>query len=281
MSNPVGIAQVAESLSPTSNALFIRCMRVFIREEVDFVAMPDQGKMFGEDLTKFKRLKGGNIIPRHGRKTFVNFMLLTKFSRLEPVRMHLKHLTSVTTEDFYFSQGDRLRQSGFNDRAAATTSFITSILLGRKVEGRMAETIDAYFNRPEFTEAKSTGELYRRVEEVVLSSDLRVFFHDHGACFITARPHEAACRRADAPELKRWLFDEPNAAVRTPGLCAGCGCFLMDKSHLPFWIERAAQVVVGDSRENRVTLFNVAQAAKVVQLMKRKLADDGITIESE
>jgi hypothetical protein len=138
----------------------------------------------------------------------------------------------------------------------------------------MAELVNKYFGTKEWRNVKDYGTLERKVTELVQTHDLRIFFADHGKCFIKANPLQSRCQ--DAAGGAAWHADTPNYSARSPNMCFGCGCFLVDVAHLPFWKQRELKLskVVkeardkGNSHEFRVHIARAEQARKVVKLIE-------------
>lgn len=256
-----------EAVNTRSSAL-LKGKRRLLREWVDFSDLPDYNE-HGENTGAFRDTKGACIRSHHGRKTFAAYLLETRTSLLPAVSWHFKHTNIALTESFYFAPITRLRQEAETARSAATVAYFVEVLAGRKIYGRMADVIYQFFGRSDWDEIRSSVEAFERVEELVEAHGLRLYFSAHGNCLIKARPLEARCRANGS--TASWLNDIPQYEARTPSLCAGCGCNVIDASHLEFWRGRAA-MPLDEARvttpEFRVQMFRREQAKKLVQLLE-------------
>lgn len=251
-----------------SSASLLKGKRRFLAQWVDFSSLPDYNSR-GEHTGMYRDSKGACIRSHHGRKTFAAYVLETRTSLLVAVSRHFKHLNTAITESSYFAPITRLRQETEAARASSTVAFFVEVLQGRKVYGRMAELVYKFFGTSEWREIKSEVEAFRKVEELVTIHGLQLYFSSHGICMIRANPLESRCQEADTGAS--WLNDVPQYAARSPGLCSGCGCNLMDASHLPFWRSRATahfDEASSFEAEFRVHLFRRDQATKIVQLLE-------------
>lgn len=244
--------------------------KFFMRNEVDLSALPDES-VRGENLIRYRESKGAIVTPRQGRKTFAAFMLESRASLLPAVKDHFKHLNVATTERAYYPQEARMRNDVDSVAISDTIAFFTEAVKGKKIVGRMAPVIKQYFGSEDFTNAKSPAELDGRIRHVVISHDLRIFFNDHGKCLIAAKPSESRCRQETG--TANWENVTPDYAVRSPGMCAGCGAFAADRSNRPFWERRleqytkAHEAAQGKGREHEyhVHLARAQQAAQVIK----------------
>lgn len=257
--------------SSAENALsgtLLKGKKVFLKNWVDLSHLPDRNER-GENLAMYRDSAGVCIRSQHGRKTFAAYILESRTSLLTAVSRHFKHLNAAITEASYFSTVTRLRQETEASRSAATVAFFVGMLQGRRVYGQMAALVYEYFNTEEWSAIKGKIELFKKVEGLVAVHGLKIYFADHGNCMIMFNPLESRCRNADT--RASWLNDTPQYAARSPSMCAGCGCNLMDSSHLPFWRGREAALVdegADKFGEFRVHLVRRDQAKKVVRLLE-------------
>ena len=103
------------------------------------------------------------------------------------------------------------------------------------------------------------------------SNDLQMFFTAHATCCPTRRSEMRCHDVSKTPVWVRWV---PNAGTRTPSLCAGCACAIMDKSHEQFWSDRyiasqlslaAAEMVGVPSDSFREVRFRADQARGILK----------------
>ncbi|WP_124611374.1 hypothetical protein [Burkholderia sp. Bp9143] len=270
ISTRTGLPQSADGVRQVTTVGLARSFQTFVQCEVDLSGLPDES-IRGENLIDYRRKKGKNISPRQGRKTFAAFMLESRASLLPAVKDHFKHLNIATTERAYYPQAARLRNDIDSVIISDTVTFFAEAVKRKKIVGRKAGDIEKYFSSEEFTDVKDPAELDRRIRHVVIFHDLRIFFHDHGKCLITADPLESRCRQETG--TASWENVTPDYSVRNPGMCAGCGAFAADRSNRPFWERRFAQYTKayeaakgkGREHEYHVHLARAQQAAQVIK----------------
>ncbi|MBO7825953.1 hypothetical protein [Burkholderia pseudomallei] len=263
----------AESVSNISTEALIRGAKYFVFSEVDLSDLPDISER-GEDLTAYRKSKGLRIRPHQGRKTFAAYVLDTRTSLLPAVSDHFKHVGQEVTESAYYPSEARLREELDSVQVAETIAFFVEALRGRKMAGKMADAVERFFDSPEFRDATDFAEMEHRVTELVLFHDLRIYFSDHGNCLIRVNPKESQCRKAT--NSAGWNSVTPDFSVRSPGMCTGCGCYLVDGTHLPFWERRLTEqtslydraVAAGYSSEYRVHFVRARQAENYVKYLK-------------
>ncbi|AQV93184.1 hypothetical protein BJN34_04640 [Cupriavidus necator] len=276
-SQPKSLPQSRTSISPIRSAQILRGQKHFIFSQVNLSELPDRNER-GEDLAMYRESKGLCIRTHQGRKTFASYMLESRTSLLMAVSQHFKHMDSAMTESAYFPSITRQRDEAEASRTAETIAFFVEAIQGRPIFGRMADLIKKYFSGEEWRNISEYSELDRKVGELVRVHDLRIFFADHGKCCIKANPLESRCR--DASGGASWAADTPDYSARTPSMCAGCGCFAVDASNLPFWkrrYENLSVVLQQDSsahvtREFRVHRLRTDQARKMVTLLEGGVA---------
>lgn len=260
-----------ESVSKITSGALLRGTKRFIFSEVDLSHLPDNN-VHDEDLGMYRDSRGLCIRTHQGRKTFAAYILEARTSLLRAVSEHFKHMNVAMTEGGYFPAVSRLRGDAEAMRFAQSVAFFTEAIQGKKVYGRMGEVIERYFGGKEWRDSKSLGELERKVAELVQVHDLRIFFSSHGNCLIRAKPLDSRCRAAT--DTVSWQATTPDYSARSPGLCAGCGCFAMDSAHRPFWENRVHSMTVvvnavsteQQSREFRVHQLRLEQATNVLKL---------------
>ncbi len=269
---PRSLPRDGDKVVPLTTSTANRGARLFIFQEVDLSSLPNINAN-GEELWRYRDSLGLNIKNVHWRKTFAAYVLESKMSLLPSVRQHFKHMNDAMTESGYFPAVYRLRQEADSFRAAETINWLSLALDGRPLLGTMAKLMDEYFDS-EGLRGLTATEREAAISRVVFVHDLRIYFSDHGNCFIGLRPVNANCRKAT--NSHSWSAVTPDLAVRTPSMCSGCGCFAMDASHVPFWIARRddaeaalAKVSPKNLGEFRVIEFRRNQAAQVVKLAER------------
>jgi integrase len=272
-----GLPVAAKSVSKITSGALLRGTKRFIFTEVDLSHLPDTN-IHDEDLETYRDTKGLCIKTHQGRKTFAAYVLESKTSLLRPVSEHFKHISVAVTESAYFPAVSRLRGDAESMRFAQSVAFFVEAAQGKKVYGRMGEIVERYFGDKEWRENMSLRELENKVTELVQVHDLRIFFSSHGNCLIKANPLNSRCRAAT--DTVSWDATTPDFSARSPGLCAGCGCFAMDSAHRPFWENRVHKMTLvvnaanteQQSREFRVHQLRLEQAINVLKIFDNESA---------
>lgn len=267
-----GVAWNPKKITAFKITTLLRTFKSFVASEVNFNRLPFDSKR-GEDLSIYIATGGRCITPSQGRKTFAAYVLDVRTSLLPAVRQHFKHYSDATTESAYYPADARQRRDVDDLIESETINFFVAAVQGEKLTGRMSDVIAEYFSREQFTGANDYAECVRRVTEVVTTHDLRIFFSDHGNCFIRAKPLESRCRAASG--TVSWGATVPDFSSRNPGMCAACGCFAIDVTHLNFWAERHEHYAfmvrrakrAGREREFAVHKARADQAEKVVAVL--------------
>jgi hypothetical protein len=167
----------------------------------------------------------------------------------------------------------QMKESIDDVASSETVNYIYQSINGVPLVGRMAELIEKYFDGPEWKNLEE-AELRGKLKDLVYMHDIRIFFEEHGNCFIRANPCASRCN--DAVDKAGWDLTEPNYAARTPGMCAGCGAFVADRSHAAFWEERHRhnyEILRANSKgvhrgEFRVIAARAEQSLKMVKYLR-------------
>ncbi len=275
---PKALPLRASSVGRITSSELLRGIKQFIYSEVDLSALPDRSER-NEDLTGYRETKGLCVRTSQGRKTFAAYVLETRASLLQAVSEHFKHLSVATTQEGYFPKASQLHSEAQTVIFSETVAFFMGATEGRPMAGRMAPLIAKYFSGDEWQEIADYAEREQQVEALVKTHDLRIFFNDYGNCLIRTNPLESRCQQAAG--AASWDAVTPNYAAKSPGICSGCGAFVIDASHLPFWVRRDTELSTvlegaeadGNSREFFVLKQRVAQARKIIKLVTASAND--------
>jgi hypothetical protein len=235
--NGWGMPGEKSSIVPADGTSLLRGSRRFFRCFVDLSKLPDFDE-FGNNLVRYRESKGQCTRTHQGRKTFAEFCLKTSKSTLSPLSFHFGHLTEAITYSGYFQPIQRFGQELETMAYSASVDFLVSRAEGKPVFGKMAKEIERFLDDFGLKSIKDIKLLREKVEGIVVAHDLRIYFHVEGNCFISALPMRSRCQEADGGAS--WMFKRPNYMTRTVSMCGGCDCFLLDESHLPYWINREA-----------------------------------------
>jgi hypothetical protein len=231
---PKALPTIAAAVSRVTSMSLNAGLRHFFRYEVDLGSLPDTSKS-GEDLVRYRESRGQCVRVHQGRKTFAAYILLARRSLLPAVSQHFKHLSTAVTENAYFPQDMQMRESIDDVARSETVNYMFQAINGEPLVGKMAELVKKYFSGSEWQNQTET-ELRAKLKDLVNTHDIRIFFEEHGNCWIRVNPCASRCH--EAVGNAGWNVDEPYYANRTPGMCGGCGAFVTDRSHAVFWEER-------------------------------------------
>lgn len=266
--NRWGMPVESSSIVPADGVALLRGCRRFFRCFVDLSQLPDFDD-FGNSLALYRDTRGECVRTHQGRKTFAEYCLKTSKSNLSPLSYHFGHLTEAITEAGYFQPIQRFGQELEAMAYSATVDFFVSRAEGRPVFGKMATVIERFLKDFGLRSINDMKVLREKVEGIVVANDIRIFFHSDGNCFIGALPMESRCQEAAGGAS--WMLRRPNYMTRTTTMCGGCGCYLLDDSHLAYWEHREAEW-----REAARDPFNFVavkihqQSQAVLRFFKRK-----------
>lgn len=266
--NRWGMPAEQSSVVPADGTALQRGCRRFFRCFVDLSQLPDFDEL-GNSLVLYRASKGQCTRTHQGRKTFAEYCLKTSKSNLSPLSYHFGHLTEAITEAGYFQPIQRFRQELESEAYSATVDFFVSRAEGKPVFGKMAKVIERFLEEAGLKSIKDIKALREKVEGIVVAHDIRIFFHVEGNCFASALPLESRCQEAAGGAS--WMFRRPNYMTRTTAMCGGCGCFLLDESHLPHWRNREAEWrEAARDPTNFVAVKNHEQSQTVLRFFNRK-----------
>lgn len=233
--NGWGMPADQSSIVPADGTALLRGSRRFFRCFVDLSQLPDFDE-FGNSLVIYRESRGQCTRTHQGRKTFAEYCLKTSKSNLSALSYHYGHLTEAITVAGYFQAIQRFGQELEEEAYSATVDFFVSRAEGKPVFGKMAKVIARFLKDFGLKSIKDIRVLREKVEGIVIANDIRIFFHTDGNCFVSALPMESRCQEADGGAS--WMLRRPNYMTRTAAMCGGCGCYLLDETHLPYWTSR-------------------------------------------
>lgn len=266
--NRHGMPSGGDSVVQASGVDLQRGCRRFIRCFVDLSKLPDYDS-FGNSLMRYRQSRGGCIRTHQGRKTFADYCLKTRKSSLSALSFHYGHLNESITYKGYYEPIQRLADEVDSMAHSATVDFFVSRSERKVVFGNMAEAVDRFLADAKLDAIKDIVVLRTKVKEVVYAHDIRIFFNDFGNCFISASPMESRCQQAAGGTS--WMLRKPNYETRSITMCAGCNCFVLDSTHLPYWERRIKDwSEAAKDPTNRVAVSRHAQSVAVVRWYKKK-----------
>lgn len=214
-------------------------MKKFIGFCINWDSLPNESlhKTEDNDLLPWRSSQGQNFRTHMLRKTWAQFTLVCDSRLLPAIQMQFHHVNLSTTEKSYIGR-DPETVSALNS-AGIQKVYLTvfeNVIGINKLSGRMGKQIDEAASdlRTKISDL-STSKKWQEVVEWTDRHQLRMYFTTHATC-CPIRANEMRCH--EAAQTPPILRTSPNVAMREPGLCAGCACAIIDKSHELFWSQR-------------------------------------------
>lgn len=270
-----GIPKQSSLVGPIHSETINRWMKRFVQEYGNLSTLPDVLKTANGPID-IRGYKSGKMVKtRQWRRTYALYVLKTDPSLLPALSQHFKHLSLAMTEEGYIGNDPELLDDIDSLRVQQSARLFYEASTGRKaMAGRMAELINEHIAElRKLTIGKSQWIAYKAVQSWVLENDLRIWFSDHGKCFIGLDPMGSRCH--ELAGTVTGLNQAPNYTTREPSVCAGCNCFLVDGDHSEFWQRRYAsnRALVAEARrigrlhEYRVAEARMRQAASILRVL--------------
>lgn len=250
-------------------------MQRFISRWLDLSDLPDESvhKMEDNDLVQWRENNGKVFRTHMLRKSWAQFALACDSRLLPAIQMQFHHMSLAMTESGYIGRNPLLLGELDSMSTQKTYLAVFEIIVGtRKMTGRMGLQLEnALAKLRAESDDLPISEKWRQAIEWVERNDLKMYFTTHATCSPT-RTSEMRCH--DMSNTPVWLRNAPNTATREPGMCAGCSCAIMDKSHEPFWSNRyvecevsvrQAQITDSDSGPFREIQFRADQARGILK----------------
>jgi hypothetical protein len=214
-------------------------MQRFIVHWVDLTCLPDQSvhHITEMDLVPWRESRGEIFRTHMLRKTWAQYALACDSRLLPAIQMQFHHLSLAMTEGSYIGRNPMLLEALNSVSVQKRNLLLFEAVIGKsQLAGRMGEQLDSALSELR-TEVHNLpmSEKWTRTVAWADRNDLRMFFSAHATC-CPSRSSEMRCH--DASKTPVWVRWAPNSSMRTPGLCAGCACAIMDKSHEQFWSDR-------------------------------------------
>lgn len=268
------LATTPEEVSNFSAEVLNDICQAFMATCCGLEALPD-ARPGGGGLVDFTPYKSGKGFRSHQwRKTFALHVLRSDSRMLPTLAQHFKHMSLAMTEQGYIGNDPELLETIDSMRRDKTIRFLVEQSTGvAPVAGGMASLIEE--QRERLAKIDASEGLATWVEQ----ADLRIWFSDYGKCLVNINPGESRCHSMGG--TNPWLSKEPNHAHRSPSVCGGCKCFVVDREHKVFWQDRLAknkavldQASAERRPEYRVAQERVRQAKSILASLERKSAED-------
>jgi integrase len=214
-----------------------RSLKRFVEEWVDLSNLPDQSRyaIQPSDLVIWRESKGRIIKSHQFRKTFAQFAASIDARLVEAIQDQFKHVSLAMTMQGYLNTA-QLAAISKGQYIRARQSIFAHIRRDAPLAGRMGEQIEQHIPSDFKAEMQRLppAEAWKKVVEWVDEREFKLFFAPHGKCN-PLNPTNMRCH--EVAGTTDWLPQPPNYQTRTPALCAGCKCFVVDEQHQDFWIQ--------------------------------------------
>lgn len=216
-----------------------RHMQRFIMEWVDLSDLPDQSAhcVTELDLVPWRESRGEIFRTHMLRKTWAQYTLACDARLLPAIQMQFHHLSLAMTEGSYIGRNPLLLDALTSVSVQKRNLLLFEAVIGTsKLAGRMGERLDSILSElRELVRNLPMSEKWNQTATWADRNDLTMFFSPHATC-CPVRSSEMRCHNVSKTPM--WIRHAPNFETRTPTMCAGCACAIMDKSHEIFWTDR-------------------------------------------
>lgn len=268
------------SLADATSAGMLEAMKSFITSWVDLSGLPDESahKTEDNDLVKWREKKGDNFSTHMLRKSWAQFVFAVD-PRLTPaIQMQFHHLSLAMSDVGYLGGNPNL---GTTLKAVATHQrnlLIFEAVMGRApLAGKMGEQIELQ-TRELAKEVKGlpTSEAWQRVIQFADKNELQIWFNPYGQCMPLQTSKMTCHNEAGTPHVLRLA---PNDATRSPTMCSGCDCWILDVRHAPFWEKRYLENSIAFKRAEKMGMAGNFRVIKERASQAQKLlAKIGINV---
>jgi integrase len=207
------------------------------------------------------------------RKAFCQDMIRINPKSLPAVQEHYGHTSSYLTDRAY-SGNDVTMLKMIDDVATreAAKMMVDRVYANAPMAGKLAEIIDGRERaiRDLLEGADSNERRITALAEALSTEGIMLFTSDYLDCFF--RPQHAMCHHDFLGEFDKDAT-RPLKPFRTPKNCSVCANGLINRHHIPYWIEqfrtnnhvKRANEAIGDSRVAAVASARAAQARSVLR----------------
>lgn len=260
--NPSGRSTLARTVGNGATIVQIsKHMKSFVATYGGLETLPDYLKTSSGTLDIRGYKTGEEFRTHQWRKTYALYVLRTDSRMLPAISQHFKHMSMAMTEQGYIGNDPELLDSFDSVRRQRTVAFFLQQASGTTViAGGMADLVREHRQRLKDVVGDAQGaNAYQRMEDWVIQGDVRIWFAEHGKCFMSLTPGSARCH--SIAQTDPWLKRQPNYANRNASVCGGCKCFAVDGEHVDFWKERYQRnaEVLAAAGTDRSAGYKVAQ----------------------
>ena len=236
--NTSGLPRIQNSVGPIGTDQLSDCIKDFIERHIDLSGLPDTSlrSLEPNNLVEWRETKGRCFRSHMFRKTLAHFIFNTDNRLIPAISQQFQHISMAMTEYGYLGRNQALFDTMDSVRAQETAALLYESAMGKPLAGRMGNSIEEHIAEiKKAIEGLPKSEAWKTTLNIVLDDGIRLWFAPHGKC-MPGNPANMLCHEmAGTPS---WRNKEPNYEAREPSLCAGCGCFVVDEQHIPFWERR-------------------------------------------
>lgn len=278
----LSLSRQLDMTSPATRRIIAKQMQDFVGTYGGLAGLPDTLPTASGTIDLIPYKSGEDTRPHKWRKTFALYVLRTDPNMLPAISQHFKHMSLAMTEEGYIGNDPELLDSIESVRRQRTVKFLLEQASSCTViAGGMADLIREHREKLRTVIGDSDdATAYQKMEAWVTEGDLRIWFADHGKCFMSLIPGESRCHTMG--QTSPWLKGEPNYAQRNPTVCSGCKCFAVDHEHIDFWQARHQKnaSILKAAGKDHFKEFTVArermwQSASILRTLGVPLADAG------
>lgn len=239
MRSRIGLPRTSKAFTRMTTVNLMELYRGFIREWVDLSCLPDEShrSLFHNDLVGWRESKGVILTTHQLRKTYAQYVLAVHSDLLPAVKRQFHHVNMSVTENYYWGGNSPQIEPTHSVSRQLTARLIFDATQGRTIlGGKMGKQMQSEIESLKIKVANlDTQQAWIRVSKWVADADIHANHSQHGTCIPISHGRMECWKRADndAPGAL-----EPNYLGREPSVCAGCSCFVMHESSIPFWKER-------------------------------------------
>ncbi|WP_265946245.1 hypothetical protein [Dechloromonas sp. A34] len=282
----LSLSRQLDMTSPATRRQIAKQMKNFVGTYGGLADLPDilRTASGSIDITPYK--SGEGMRTHQWRKTFALYILRTDPNMLPAISQHFKHISLAMTEEGYIGNDPELLDSIESVRRQRTVKFLLEQANSSTViAGGMADLVREHRAQLRAVIGNSDdGTAFQKMEAWVTEGDLRIWFADHGKCFMSLTPGESRCHTMG--QTNPWIKGEPNYAQRNPTVCSGCKCFAVDHEHLDFWqarYQKNASILKAAGKDHfkefTVARERMRQSASILHTLGVPVADAGAPIK--
>lgn len=273
-----GLPKTKQGLSRITGERILAGYRSFLEEWVDLNSLPDQSRhaTSPNDLIRWRESSGTVITTHQLRKTYAQYVLSVHPDLLPAVKRQFHHINMSITEGGYWGSDTPQIDPVHSVSRQMTAMMLFEAVQGKsKPSGKMGtQVMEGLGELRKLVEGMDMSSSWIRVNNWVEKNGIHANHGTHGMCLPITGTRMECWRKVESRPIGSL---EPNYATREASLCAGCGCFMMDERHVPFWRERyiANEACLRRARMQGLNLSSFREVERRAEQAKKKLSGVG------